>query len=105
MRQLLNITLFLNIMVDTGSRGGDIAWDRKTPVDTCLLWEDIKLCAFWNAEMDAVDIRANLTFRHLKGMKLEPSHYKTVPFSLPNRHGQGRHLTLDSCHGIDGRRL
>lgn len=82
MRQLLNLTLFLNIMVDTGSRGGDIAWDRKTPRSTCLLWEDIKLYAFWNAEMDAVDIRANLTFRQLKGMKLEPSQYKTVPFSL-----------------------
>ena len=82
MRQLLNLTLFLNIMVDTGSRGGDIARDRKTQAGTCLLWEDVKLYTFWNAEMDAVDIRANLTFRHLKGMKLEPSQYKTVPFSL-----------------------
>jgi hypothetical protein len=32
--------------------------------------------------MDAIDLRANLTFRHLKGMKLEPSQYKTIPFSL-----------------------
>ncbi|OBT90547.1 hypothetical protein VE02_00995 [Pseudogymnoascus sp. 03VT05] len=82
MRQLLNITIFLNIMVDTGSRGGDIAWDRKTPRNTCLLWEDINLYSFWNEEMEAVDLRANLTFRRLKGMKLEPSQYKTVPFSL-----------------------
>lgn len=82
MRQLLNLTLFLNIMVDTGSRGGDIAWDRKTDAGTCLLWSDVKLYAFWNEAMGAVDTRANLTFRHLKGMRLEPSKYKTVPFSL-----------------------
>ena len=82
MRQLMNLTLFLNIMVDTGSRGGDIAWDRKTEPGTCLLWEDIKLYAFWNESIDAVDIRANLTFRYLKGMKLEPGQYKTVPLSL-----------------------
>jgi hypothetical protein len=82
MRQLLNFTLFLNIMVDAGCRGGDIAWDRKTQSGTCLLWEDVKFYAFWDASIDAVDIRANITFRHLKGMKLDPSHYKTVPLSL-----------------------
>jgi hypothetical protein len=36
MRQLLNFTLFLNLLVDSGCRGGDIAWDRLTPEGTCL---------------------------------------------------------------------
>jgi hypothetical protein len=82
MRQLLNFTVFLNILVDSGGRGGDIAWDRATPEGTCLCWGDVKFYAFHVPEIDSVDFRANITFRWLKGMKLDPSKYKTIPFLL-----------------------
>jgi hypothetical protein len=81
-RQVLNLAIFLNILVDFGGRGGEIAWNRSTPVNTCLLWEDVKVYAFWGGEIEGVDIKANIAFRHLKGMELGPSKYKTVPFSL-----------------------
>ena len=70
------------MLVDFSGRGGEIAWDRSTLVTTYLRQEDVKIYAFWDDKIEGVDIKANITFHHLKGVKLDPSWYKTVPFSL-----------------------
>jgi hypothetical protein len=36
-RQVINLAIFLHMLVDSSGRGGEIAWDRSTPVNTCLL--------------------------------------------------------------------
>lgn len=63
MRQLLNFTIFLNLLVDSGGRGDDIAWNRQTPEGTCFCWEDVNFYVFYDPEIDSVDFRANVTFR------------------------------------------
>lgn len=79
MRQVLNLTLYLMLIVDTCGRGGEFVLNPARPKHMCLMWKDVDLYSFQSVEDNAFDIRINITINWLKNDTLDDSKYKTIP--------------------------
>ncbi|KAF5563036.1 hypothetical protein FNAPI_2904 [Fusarium napiforme] len=60
MRAVLNLTLYMMLVIDTCSRGGEFARKHVRPEHMCLRWEDAQFYCFQSVEDDVFDIRINL---------------------------------------------
>jgi hypothetical protein len=81
MRVVLNLTLFILLVIDLCGRGGEIAHNHLRPKHMCLRWEDMDFYAFRRDEDQSIDIRANVTLKWCKGVSLDESNYKVIPFA------------------------
>ncbi|CAG7558411.1 unnamed protein product [Fusarium equiseti] len=79
MRQVLNLTLYLMLIVDTCGRGGEFVLNAARPKHMCLMWRDVDLYSFQSVEDNAFDIRINATINWSKNDTLDDSKYKTIP--------------------------
>lgn len=79
MRQVLNLTLYLMLIVDTCGRGGEFVLNAARPKHMCLVWKDVDLYSFRSVEDNAFDIRINVTINWSKNDTLDDSKYKTIP--------------------------
>ena len=86
MRTVLNLTLYINLIIDLCGRGGEIARHPLKEKHMCLHWEDIEFYTFRNKDQDELDIRMNIKVRWSKNHTLDDWKYKTIPFPrlLPN---------------------
>ena len=80
MRVVLNLTLYINLVIDLCGRGGEIARHPLKREHMCLRWEDIELYAFSNSGASELDIRMNIKVRWAKNQTMNESEYKVVPF-------------------------
>ncbi|KAI1059224.1 hypothetical protein LB507_003665 [Fusarium sp. FIESC RH6] len=79
MRQVLNLTLYLMLIVDSCGRGGEFVLNPARPKHMCLMWKDVDLYSFHSVEDNAFDIRINITINWSKNDNLDDSKYKTIP--------------------------
>ena len=79
MRQVLNLTLYLMLIVDTCGRGGEFVFNPARPKHMCLMWKDVDFYSFQSVEDNAFDIRINITINWSKNDTLDDSKYKTIP--------------------------
>jgi len=70
------MTLFVNLVIDTAGRDGEIARNQSRPEHMCLRWGDIDFYTFQPTRDNNFDIRATVTIRWAKGMSLDPCKYK-----------------------------
>lgn len=68
MRTVLNTVLYMNLVVDSCGRGGDIAQNPSQKPGRHLKWGDVKFYAFPLA--DGVEIQALVTFNWMKGRSI-----------------------------------
>lgn len=80
MRQVLNLTLYMLMMVDLCGRGADIARHPLRPEHMYIRWEDVSFHVFQSVDDNDFDIRADVKVQWGKGDALDESEYKTIPF-------------------------
>ncbi|RBR19863.1 uncharacterized protein FIESC28_05469 [Fusarium coffeatum] len=79
MRQVLNLTLYLMLIVDTCGRGGEFVLNPARPKHMCLMWKDVDFYSFQSVEDNPFDIRINVAISWSKNDTLDDSKYKTIP--------------------------
>jgi hypothetical protein len=79
MRVLLNLTIFLNLMVDTCGRIHEIVSTERYP-ELYLRWKDLQVYVF--NQNGRHSLGGILHVGNLKGMKDDPTHFKEIPLSL-----------------------
>jgi hypothetical protein len=80
MRLVLNMSMFINFMVDTCGRAHEIVSTIRYP-NLYLRWRDVKIYVFKSAE-GGIEFTGNLRLTNMKGMKDEPDKWKEVPLKL-----------------------
>ena len=80
MRLVLNMSMFINFMVDTCGRAHEIISTIRYP-NVYLRWRDVKIYVFKSAE-GGIEFTGNLRLTNMKGMKDEPDKWKEVPLKL-----------------------
>ena len=80
MRLVLNMSMFINFMVDTCGRAHEIVSSFKYP-DVYLRWRDVKIYVFKSAD-GRIEFTGIIRLTNMKGMKDEPGKWKEVPLKL-----------------------
>lgn len=81
MRNVLKITLFVNLIIDIGGRGGEIALVGSRPEHRVLRWDDVEFYTFQSDQDSDFDISARIKIRWSKGHSMDESLYKYAVFS------------------------
>lgn len=83
MRQVLNLTLYVLLIVHCTERGCGIARHSLRPEHMCLRWGDIEFYTFQvqGEGENSLDIRANVKLQWGKGESKDDSRGKTAPFT------------------------
>ncbi|KAH7179549.1 uncharacterized protein B0J16DRAFT_347172 [Fusarium flagelliforme] len=79
MRQVLNLTLYLMLIVDTCGRGGEFVLNPARPKHMCLMWKEVDFYSFQSVEDNAFEILINVTINWSKNDTLDDSKYKAIP--------------------------
>ena len=81
-RDILNLSLFINMLVDSCGRPGELLMEQGSKVNPnkYLRWKYIKIFAF--RESNSVVLRALVFFEHLKSATLRTQKQKRIPLRL-----------------------
>lgn len=80
MRIVLNMSLFINLMVDACGRAHELISARKYP-ELYLTWQNIKIYVFKNKRGE-VEFAGTVRLTNLKGLKDRPEKWKEMPLKL-----------------------